>query len=174
MAAPIPYRHHCPVADRRVESLYEAHARGIFAFLAFRTGNRTLAEDLLADTFERVLRTRRPPRRDPKAWLYKVALNVLRDHARRASVEERALAAVSAPSVDWSAGPIDAVENRDAVQRALAALSPEEQEAIALRFGADLTVPEIAAVTGQPLARTEGRVYRALRKLRPLLDPPGD
>jgi RNA polymerase sigma-70 factor, ECF subfamily len=52
------------------------------------------------------------------------------------------------------------------VQRALAALSDEEREAISLRFGADLTVPEMAKVLGEPLTTIEGRVYRALRKLR--------
>jgi RNA polymerase sigma-70 factor, ECF subfamily len=52
------------------------------------------------------------------------------------------------------------------VHRALGALSAEEREAISLRFGADLTVPEIAKVLGEPLTTVEGRVYRALRKLR--------
>jgi RNA polymerase sigma-70 factor (ECF subfamily) len=165
--------------DRDVERLYDAHARGIFAFLAYRSGDRVLAEDLLADTFERLLRARRRRMKTPadeKAWLYTVALNVLRDHARRSQVEERALAAVGVGDPRSGAGhETDSFAVRDAVLRAIATLSPEEQEAIALRFGADLTVPEIAAVTSQPLARTEGRVYRALRKLRPLLaddEPP--
>ena len=52
------------------------------------------------------------------------------------------------------------------VQRALATLSLEEREAIALRFGAELTVPEIAEALHEPLTTVEGRVYRALRKLR--------
>lgn len=168
----IPYRHHVLVQDRRVESLYEAHARGIFAFLAYRSGNRALAEDLLADTFERVLLSQRRRIKAPaneKAWLYKIALNVLRDHARRTKVEERALAAVASGPAE-PASETDSFAVRDAVLRAVAELSPEEQEAIALRFGAELTVPEIAAVTNQPLPRAEGRVYRALRKLRPLLE----
>ena len=67
---------------------------------------------------------------------------------------------------------LEAVEHRDEVQRALATLSPEEREAIALRFGAELSVPEIAKVLGEPLTTVEGRVYRALRKLRDRL--PGD
>jgi RNA polymerase sigma factor (sigma-70 family) len=158
------------VTDRQVEALYEAHARGIFAFLVFRTGDRVLSEDLLADTFERVMRTRRLPRGDAKSWLYKIALNIVRDRARRAQVEERALASVAVTTPAVAGGAIDAVADRDAVRRALATLTPEEQEAIALRFGAELTVPEIAAATGQPLPRTEGRVYRAMRKLRPLLE----
>ena len=44
--------------------------------------------------------------------------------------------------------------------------SSRRREAVALRFGADLTVPDIAKVTGEPLTTVEGRVYRALRKLR--------
>jgi RNA polymerase sigma-70 factor, ECF subfamily len=51
-------------------------------------------------------------------------------------------------------------------------LSEEEREAIALRFGAELTVPEIARLTGERLTTVEGRVYRALRKLRETLDSP--
>jgi RNA polymerase sigma-70 factor (ECF subfamily) len=63
----------------------------------------------------------------------------------------------------------DAVERRDELQRALAGLTEEEREAIALRFGAELTVPEMAAVLDLPLTTVEGRVYRALRKLRAAL-----
>ena len=68
-----------------------------------------------------------------------------------------------------SAGAADeltAVEHRDEIQRALHVLSDEEREAVALRFGGDLTVPEIAKLLKQPLPRIEGRVYRSLRKLR--------
>jgi RNA polymerase sigma-70 factor, ECF subfamily len=52
------------------------------------------------------------------------------------------------------------------VMEAMEALSAEEREAVALRFGADLTVPEMAKVLDEPLTTVEGRVYRALRKLR--------
>ena len=62
-------------------------------------------------------------------------------------------------------------ERREALHRALARLSEEEQEAIALRFGADLSVPEMARVLKEPLTTVEGRVYRALRKLRERLEP---
>ncbi|MCW2990174.1 MAG: polymerase sigma factor, partial [Solirubrobacterales bacterium] len=46
-------------------------------------------------------------------------------------------------------------------------------EALALRFGADLTVPEIAKLLRLKLSTVEGRVYRALRKLREDLEDPG-
>ena len=154
--------------DDEFERLYEAEAQALFGFLAYRTGDRSLAEDLLADTFERALRSRRGfdrRRGSPKTWLYAIALNLLRDNARRSAAEGRALErAGPAPGGGGEIG--DAVEHRDVVQRALATLSPEEREAIALRFGAELTVPEIAEALREPLTTVEGRVYRALRKLR--------
>ena len=150
------------------ERLYEEHAQPLFGFLAYRTGDPTLAEDLLADTFERALRARRRFDRrkaSEKTWLYTIALNLLRDRARRSKTEARALERIPRESAG-PPGDMTAVEQRDEIQRALRILSDEEREAIALRFGGDLTVPEIAKLLRQPLPRIEGRVYRSLRKLR--------
>src|SRR5271169_3189586 len=75
------------------ERLFEEYAEQLFSFLAYRTGNRALAEDLLADTFERVMRTKHrydPRRGAEKQWLYTIALNLLRDNARRQATEHRA------------------------------------------------------------------------------------
>jgi RNA polymerase sigma factor (sigma-70 family) len=157
--------------DDEFERLYAAEAQGLFAFLAYRTGDRALAEDLLADAFERALRSRgrfNPRRGSQKTWLYAIALNLLRDHARRAAAEGRALGRVDQPSAP---DELEGVERREALNRALGGLSAEEREAIALRFGADLSVPEMARVLGEPLTTVEGRVYRALRKLRERLEP---
>jgi len=151
------------------ERLYREQAQALFGFLAYRTGSRALAEDLLAETFERALRARRrfdPRRGSEKRWLYAIALNCLRDRIRRDAGERRAHERAAADYTLGPASPEDAVEARDAVQRALAVLSAEEREAIALRFGAELTVPEIARLTGCRRTTAEGRVYRALRKLR--------
>jgi len=152
--------------DEDFERLYEKHADPLFGFLVYRTGDRTLAEDVLADTFERVLGARRrfdPRKASEKTWIYTIALNCLRDRVRRSAAEGRALERLDPPE---PVSPAGAVEERDSVARALEALSGEEREAIALRFGGDLTVPEIAKLTGERLTTVEGRVYRALRKLR--------
>src|ERR671927_445841 len=112
--------------DDEFERLYAAEAPGLFSFLAYRTGDRALAEDLLADAFERVLRSRRrfdPRRGSEKTWLYAIALNVLRDHARRAAAETRAYERVHVPDGELAADPaLGAIEHRDELQRALAAL----------------------------------------------------
>ena len=152
------------------ERLYEEHAQPLFGFLSYRTGNRALTEDLVADTFERALRSRRrfdPRKGTEKAWLYTIALNCLRDHQRRTKTAERAIehTAAASSASEPASGP-DQVDSSEELSRALAALSSEEREAVALRYGGDLTVPEVAEVLGEPLQRIEGRVYRALRKLR--------
>ena len=63
------------------ERLFSEHAKPLFAFLAYRCGDRGLAEDVVADTFERALRARtRFDRRkaSEKTWLYSIAMNRLR------------------------------------------------------------------------------------------------
>lgn len=156
------------------ERLYEAHAGPLLNFLYFRTGDRDLAEDLLADTFERVLRARtrlNPRRASEKTWLYTIALNLLRDHLRHTAVGQRAMEQVSAGhSAASGSTELEGVEEREALERGLATLTPEEREAIALRYGADLTVTEIARVTGDKPSTVHGRVYRSLRKLKDQLD----
>ena len=80
--------------DAEFERLYEEHASSLLSFLAYRTGERALAEDLLADTFERVLRSRKTfdrTRGSEKTWIYTIALNCLRGYYRRRRAEGRAI-----------------------------------------------------------------------------------
>ena len=154
--------------DRKFEALYHRHAPGLLAFLSYRVGDRTLAEDLVADTFERVLRSRRPY--DPrlggeKTWVYSIALNRTRDVLRRRQGEVRAYEriGVTVPPAEMEDA---SVEDRSELLVALGTLSEEERETVALRFGADMTLREVAKLTGMPLTTIEGRLYRGLRKLR--------
>jgi RNA polymerase sigma-70 factor, ECF subfamily len=159
--------------DEDFERLYDEHAQALFGFLAYRTGDRALAEDLLADTFEKALRARRrfdPSRGSTKTWLYSIALNTLRDSIRRSAAAERAGGQLAASAGEEEDDAAEAVARRDELSRALATLTEEEREVVALRFGADLTVPEIAKLQGERLTTVEGRLYRALRKLRERLD----
>ena len=154
--------------DPDFEALYATHAQALFGFLAYRTGDRNVAEDLLADTFEKALKGRRGFDRrkaSEKTWLYSIALNTLRDHIRRSQAEGRAMER-SLPMPDDEVDAFSDLEHRDEVTRALGVLSPEEREAVALRFGADMTVPDMARVLGLELTTVEGRVYRALIRIR--------
>jgi RNA polymerase sigma-70 factor, ECF subfamily len=158
--------------QREFEQIYSEYAQSLLGFLVYRTGDRALSEDVLADTFERVLRSRKPfdPRKaSRKTWLYAIALNVLRDHMRRRQAETRALARIG-PEASADDSMERAYGDRGQILEALKALSKDEREVVALRYGADMTVPEIARLKGEKLTTIEGRVYRALRKLRHKLD----
>lgn len=157
----------------RFEQLFEEHAEPLLGFLFYRTGNRALSEDLVAETFERVLRARRrfdPRRGSEKTWVYSIALNCLRDHARKTAAEARAIERAVPVAAGESTGGVERVDDRDQIARGLDGLSDEEREVIALRYGADLSVPEISKLTGLKLTTVEGRVYSALRKLRDRLN----
>src|SRR5687767_8318164 len=119
------------------EQWYSDHAEGLVIFLTMRTGDRGLAEDLTAETFERVLRARRKfdkRKASVKTWIYSIALNCLRDHARRKGAEQRAFEHSHALAGPASATWTEALEDREALARALQQLPPDEREAIALRF----------------------------------------
>ena len=150
------------------ERLYAEHAEPLLAFLIYRTADRELAADIHSDTFERVLtaRARFDPRKaSEKTWLYTIALNKLRDHYRRKAAEGRALERVAAGPGD-PRPHLDQFEERDALLRGLEGLSEEEREAVALRYGADLSIREIAAVAGTRQPAIKGRLHRGLQKLR--------
>jgi RNA polymerase sigma-70 factor, ECF subfamily len=161
------------VREGEFERLFDEHAQAMFAFLCYRTGDRAAAEDLLSETFERALRARRRfdrRRGTEKSWLYAIALNLLRDHARRQAAETRALERVAVGLASEAVPERLSLEDRDELVRALATLSDEEREAVALHFGAELSIPEIAKVTRERPSTIHGRVYRGLRKLRALVE----
>jgi RNA polymerase sigma factor (sigma-70 family) len=160
--------------DSDFERLYADHAQQLFGFLAYRTGDRGLAEELVGEAFERALRARKrydPERAALKTWLYSIALNCLRDQKRREGAETRALDRAVVPVPGEALDPaLGRVDERDRLGRAMAVLSDEEREVVALRYGGDLTAPEMAKLLDEPATTVEGRLYRALRKLRSELE----
>jgi RNA polymerase sigma-70 factor (ECF subfamily) len=71
------------------------------------------------------------------------------------------------PSVN---GDHDRLHDRDELTRAIRTLMPDEQILVALRFGRDLTVPQIAAETGMAEGTVKSRLHYALEHLRAALE----
>jgi RNA polymerase sigma-70 factor (ECF subfamily) len=161
-----------PTGD--LERLFGEHAEALYGFLAYRVGDPTIAEDLLGDTFERVVRAhhRFDPRKGSETtWLYSIALNCLRDHLRRAKAERAAIELSGRDADPWQQDLTERVRDRDELMGGLGTLDPQEREILALRFGADLRLQDIAAVTGLPPTTVRGRLYAGLRKLAAALQP---
>ncbi|MGN6372921.1 MAG: RNA polymerase sigma factor [Solirubrobacteraceae bacterium] len=152
-------------------SLYEEHVWSVYGFFGYHRLARQDAEDLTQATFERAMRAW--PRYDParasvKTWLIAIAQNLLIDHHRRErsrrhrpiddDIDESLLGSSPAPDGGFELSP--------SLAAALAALSERERQVIALRFGGELSGPEIADVLGLSLANVQQIASRALRKLR--------
>jgi RNA polymerase sigma-70 factor (ECF subfamily) len=159
------------------ERLYDEHARGLLAFLAYRVDTVAEAEDLVAETFERAFKRRRTfdkGKGSEKTWIYAIGVNVATDHQRRRAAERRALDRASATSaVHGEAEPDDAfarVMTRQSLKDALATLGEADRTAIALRYGADLSLAEVGTAMGVSVGAAEVRLRRALTRLREQMD----
>ncbi len=151
--------------------------RPIYA-LAYRTiGREEDARDVCQETFLRAFRALPRFRGQAKfsSWLYRIALNLCRDWARR----ERRTPVVQAPDdldlmeLAAAAEPSESIENlvarKDvarAVERAMALLPEEQRTAIVLKEYHGLTFQEIADLVGCPLSTVKTRLYQGLTVLR--------
>lgn len=157
--------------DSDFARVYEDHLWHVYGFLAYRVRDRDLAEDLTQTTFERALRSwpRFDPRRaSERTWLLAIARNLLIDHHRRGRAEPQW--EIDERQLPTTAGPEEALTEWPELHDALQHLSEREREVIALRFGADLSGPDIAELTGLSLANVQQIVSRSLRRLRSLLE----
>jgi RNA polymerase sigma-70 factor (ECF subfamily) len=160
---------------RDFSAVYDEQVWRVYGFFAYRLRSRADAEDLTQQTFERALKAWShydPARAGVATWLLVIARNLLVDHLRadRSTRQQPldALARTHDTLVDPSPPPDLGLEPD--LERALASLGEREREIIALRFGGDLTGPEIAHATGLSLANVQQILSRSLRRLRSVLE----
>ena len=159
-----------PVDDAHVsfESLYRDSRDDVYAYVSGLLRDRSAAEEVTAQAFERAYRRRgsyRPRRGTVDAWLFGIvrnaALDELRRRRRRADLEAEP-ADPGAPADEHA----DRVIRREAVRAALAALDPRERDLVALKFAAGLSNAEIARVLGTSESNAGTRLHRTVEKLR--------
>jgi RNA polymerase sigma factor (sigma-70 family) len=155
------------------DALYRESRDDVYAYCATLLRDRAAAEDATAIAFERAYR-RRSSRYDarrgsPRAWLFGIARNAALDELRR--LKRAAETAVPAP--EQAPGPDEVAElaaQKDAVRAALAKLPAKDRELIALKYHADLSHAEIAAVLGISPSNAGTLLHRAMTKLREAVD----
>lgn len=152
--------------------LYRVHVRSVYAFFAYSVGRET-AEDLTAVTFERALRALDrydETKAGERTWLLAIARNALTDHFRRESHRSTVSTDEHPVLLDQLVDDADVIASRASVETLvawLAALKPRQREVLALRFGADLSTPEIAdhlGISEQNVHQLSSRALRALRE----------
>jgi len=149
--------------------LYDELLAPIYRYIALRVRSREDAEDLTQLVFERIvagLPRYRPGSSPFAAWVFRIARNAVIDHVRRERPTEQL-----APDHDLAYGDgVEAISLRGEqireLRRAIAYLTPDQQEAIVLRFVAGLSAEEAAQVMGRRAGTVRGLTFRAIGALR--------
>ena len=161
-----------------IEALVRRYQSRIFNFTRALTANDADAEDLTQETFIRAFRAIGGFRGDSsfKSWLYQIATNAARTHfgkrTRQASVWERRVEAddVADRHLASRSGSVEeSVMQRDALDRALTAIPETLRVPVVLHDVQGLGYLEIAEILDVPIGTVMSRLFRARRRLRPML-----
>lgn len=155
--------------EQEFQSLYDATARPILAYLAGVTGRRDVADDLLQETYCRFL-VRRPPAMDregTRRYLFRIASNLLRDRWRRGEgrLYPEPVESGSLPNVDTQ------VDIQIDVRSAMQAMKPRERELLWLAYVEGMTHAEIAEAMGLSAMSVRLLLFRARKRAAGLLRP---
>jgi len=151
------------------ESLYRESRDDVYAYVAGLLRDRSAAEEVTSQAFERAWRKRRQLNRrrgTPRTWLFGIARNAALDELRRRS----RLTSQPHDPIEPGPDPADAAVDRAALAQAVEKLTGRERELVALRYYAGLSNREIAAVLHTTETNAGTRLHRVIEKLRRSID----
>ncbi|MGI8826499.1 MAG: sigma-70 family RNA polymerase sigma factor [Chloroflexota bacterium] len=153
--------------------LYELYHARIYRYVYHRVGGQADAEDITALVFTKALEalpSYYAKRNSFAPWLFRIARNSVVDHYRRHKNER------SLEDLDKEADNTDPLrhalgnESREELASLVTYLSTEQKDVVLMRFAGDLAFSEIAAAMKKSEPAIRMLLYRALRRLRTVLD----
>lgn len=152
------------------EELYREHHEHIFRFIWSRVHDAQQAEDLTGEVFIRMvanLSGYRDLSLPFRAWLYRIARNLIIDHHRKESSAQALANIVDQPTAQSSPEDLaEAALTLQRVQRALQNIEPEQREVVELRFLAELSLEEVSLVINKSIPAVKALQHRGLASLR--------
>jgi RNA polymerase sigma-70 factor (ECF subfamily) len=155
--------------------LFDRYYDVVFRYVLFRTGDRTLAEDITQETFVRALRRISSVSyqgRDIGAWFITIARNLIFDHVKSSRYRLEQTTSEIIELSPATGGPeqqvLDGATN-DELLRCIHKLNPDQQECIQLRFLQGLSVAETAQIMGRNEGAVKALQHRAVRRLAQLM-----
>jgi RNA polymerase sigma-70 factor (ECF subfamily) len=154
--------------------IYDEYSVKIYNYIYHKTGDRALAEDLMADVFLRALEAIQDDKgwtSSLQGWLYRIAHNLVVDHYRRQSKREGPpLNERIAATDDRSVQIAERILSGGKVRSALEHLTEEQQQVIVLKFAEDLSNREVAEILGKTEGAVKALQHRGLAALRRVLN----
>lgn len=159
------------VGEQPYERVFRAHRDGVFALALRICGDRSQAEDAVAEAFAKVYVPWRKGRVDNvEAYLRRAVVNEINSGWRRRATER-----VWREHRNGDARGGQAFDERSvdaaAFRQALARLSAQQRSALVLRYWADLPEAEIAEAMGCSVGAVKSYLHRGVQRLRVLLSP---
>ena len=156
---------------------YERYYTKVFAYVYSRVGNVELTKDLVAEVFEKAY-VKGHGVREPAAyatWLFMIAKNVVIGHYRRQKRENNGIDKVkeSLWLSDRPPDPEGGALRSEAVSKLmgrLRKLSQRDQELLSLKFEGELSYAEISRVLRLSEVNVRVSIFRALKRLRSLME----
>ena len=158
--------------EEAFRAFYDRTSGALWGYLSRISGNRQLADDLLQESYYRLLKASVSfeSEKHRRNYLYRIATNLVRD-AKRASrpIFDEAIEMTSVAAPESTA----AAESRTDVRRALGRLKPRERAMLWLAYANGSSHAEIADVLGVKTASIKLLLFRARRKLAATLQGQG-
>lgn len=147
--------------EEALTQIHDTYYGPIFRYIAFRVGDQTVAEDLTSEVFVRLLsalRDRTAPQKTLRGWLYRVAYFVVSDYHRtnykRDAVSLDGELRDLAGDAPEPAATVAQKMRWEDVSEALQHLTEDQREVVALRFGQELPIRDVANL----MNKSEGAV----------------
>ena len=165
--------------ERAFEALVLKYQDRIYRLIQRLVSSADVVDDLAQEVFIRAYRSLGDFKGESSfyTWLYKIALNLCRNHyrtkGRRPAAEALDDNAVGASFESGEVSPEEAVFRRefwDALRGALDALPPEQREAVVLCDLEGMSYEEMAEMTGVPIGTVRSRIFRGRRALQGRLE----
>lgn len=150
------------------EELVETESRGLIAAVYTIVGDQHRSEEIVQEALERGYRRwRRVSRLDrPGAWVRRVAINEAISTTRRRATEQRALARLDGlADRDGNTDPLAALDD-EGVWAEVRRLPRDQAAVVALRYGADLGIDDIAETLHLTASSVKSLLHRARAALR--------
>ena len=156
-------------------AIYDTFSPALYRYAYRLLGDEQTAEDIVAETFFRFLRSigaRGGPEKHLQAYLYRVAHNLIVDRFRRHPIPDVVLDWESIADQSASENPESATErvlNQTRTRQALWKLTPDQRQVIVLKFFEGLSNHEVAQIVEKPVGAVKSLQHRALNALRRML-----